>query len=74
MNKESEKRILKLQLQKREKIKKALERKLDKYLKANRRVFNAISQEEIDDVKLDIETQKLEIEILRTKIEDINNE
>ena len=74
MNRESEKRILKLELEKREKIRKASERKLEKYKKANQRVFNAISQDEIDDLKLDIETQTLEIEILKTKIKDIGDE
>lgn len=74
MNKESEKRILQLELEKREKIRKALERKLVKYNRANKRVFNAISQEEINEVQLEIETQQLEIEILKTKIKDIVDE
>lgn len=74
MNKESEKRILQLELEKREKIRKALERKLVKYNRANQRVFNAISQEEINEVQLEIETQQLEIEILKTKIKDIVDE
>lgn len=74
MNRESEKRILKLELEKRDKIRKASERKLDKYNRANQRVFNAISQEEIDEIKLEIETQILEIEILKTKIKDIGDE
>ena len=74
MNRESEKRILKLELEKRDKIRKASERKLEKYNRANQRVFNAISQEEIDEIKLEIETQILEIEILKTKIKDIGDE
>ena len=72
MSKETEKQILKLELKKKEKICAASERKLEKYQRANRRVANAISQEEIEDVILEIETQKLEIQILKTKIGDTN--
>ena len=71
MSKDTEKHILELELKKRETICSASKRKLDKYQRANSRVFNAVSQDEIDDVKLEIKTQELEIEILKTKIGDI---
>jgi len=70
-SKETELSILQLELKKRQKICASCERKLYKYEKANERVFNAVSQDEIDDVKLELDTQKLEIEILKTKIKEL---
>ena len=70
-SKETELSILQLELKKRQKICAACERKLYKYEKANKRVFNAVSQDEVDEVKLELDTQKLEIEILKTKIKEL---
>ena len=70
-SRDTELSILQLELKKRQKICAALERKKAKYQMANERVFNAVSQEEIDDVQLEIDTQRLEIEILKTKIKEL---
>lgn len=71
-SRDTELSILQLELKKRQKICSSLERKKAKYEMANERVFNAVSQEEIDDVQLEIDTQRLEIEILKTKIKDLS--
>ena len=70
-SRDTELSILQLELKKRQKICAALERKRAKYEMANERVYNAVSQEEIDEVSLEIETQGLEIEILKTKIKEL---
>lgn len=70
-SKETELSILELELEKRKKICRAYEAKIKKYERANKRVFNAVSQEEIDDVNLSLETQQLEIEILKAKINEL---
>jgi hypothetical protein len=71
MNQDTELSILQLELKKRQKICASLERKRAKYEMANERVYNAVSQEEIDEVSLEIDTQGLEIEILKTKIKEL---
>lgn len=71
-SKETELSILQLELKKRQKICASLERKKAKYEIANERVYNAISQDEIDDLQLEIDTQNLEIEIIKTKIAELS--
>jgi len=71
-SKETQLSILQLELKKRQKICAACERKLHKYERANERVYNTISQDEIDEVTLELDTQKIEIEILKTKIKELS--
>jgi hypothetical protein len=72
-SRETELSILELELEKRKKVCLAYEAKIKKYERANKRVFNAVSQEEIDDLSLSLETQKIEIEILKTKINELKS-
>jgi len=71
MNQDTELSILKLELKKQQKICSSLERKKAKYEMANERVFNAVSQDDIDDVQLELDTKYLEIEILKAKIKEL---
>lgn len=68
---ENQFKILQLELQKKKVILDHLNKKLKRYQKANSRVSNVISQEEIDNVIFQIKNTEIEIEILQTKIKDI---
>lgn len=70
-SKETQLDILKLELKKREKIYNSCSRRLEKYQRANQRVFNAVSQDDIDDVILELETERLEIEKITLEIEEL---
>ena len=63
--------ILELELQKKKHVFDYLQKKLDRYKRANNKVQNVISEEEIEDVLFQIKTSELEISILQTKIKDI---
>jgi len=52
-------------------VAKNLEKKISRYEKANTIVKNTIAQQEIDDLKTELETAKLQKEILSSKIESL---
>lgn len=68
---DNQSKILNLELQKKKHVLDYLNKKLQRYQKANSRIRNVISQEEIDDVIFQIKNTTIEIEILQTKIKDI---
>jgi len=70
MNKE----ILELELEKQKLLEKNLERKIERYKKANNIVVNAISKEEIEDTELDLKTVSIQRKILENKIKELANE
>jgi len=71
MSKETELKVLSLELQKQVLVAKNLEKKISRYEKANAIVKNTIAQQEIDDLKTELETAKLQKEILSSKIESL---
>lgn len=66
----NELKILELQKKQKEISLNHYSKRLEKYLAANGRVYNAVSQDDVDDLNYQIENLKLEIEILETKIKD----
>ena len=70
MNKE----ILELELEKQKLLEKNLERKIERYKKANNIVINAISKEEIEDTELELKTVSIQRKILENKIKELANE
>jgi len=72
-SKTTQKKILELELQKESLVIKNLQRKIQRFDKANKIVKNAISQEEIDDLKLELKTLELQQEILKSQIEALDN-
>lgn len=73
MSKETELKVLSLELQKQVLVAKNLEKKISRYEKANTIVKNTIAQQEIDDLKTELETAKLQKEILSSKIESLQD-
>jgi len=71
MNENTEIKILQLEFKKQEVIAKNLEKKIGRYEKANNIVKNTIAQQEIDDLKTELETARLQKEILSSKIESL---
>lgn len=67
-NKDTELKILKLELKQQEIIGKNLQKKITRYEKANNIVNNAIAQQDIDDLKAELQTSELQKEILSSKI------
>lgn len=65
--------ILELELKKKEIELEHYQKKLARYNRANKIVFNTISQEEILDLEMLISTLKLEIEIIQSKIKELYN-
>ena len=72
MNKETELKVLNLELEKQNLVIKNLNRKIQRFERANRLVENTISQEEIDDLKLEISTLEIQKEIILSKIRDMS--
>ena len=72
-SKTTQKKILELELQKESLVIKNLQRKIQRFDEANKIVKNAISQEEIDDLKLELKTLELQQEILKSQIEALDN-
>lgn len=68
---ENQFKVLNLELEKKKHVLDHLNKKLKRYQKANSRVFNAISQEEIDDIIFQIKNTEIEIKILQTRIKDV---
>jgi hypothetical protein len=73
MSKDTELKILKLELRQQEVIEKNLSKKIQRYEHANKLVRNTIAQQDIDDLKTEQETAKLQKEILSSKIDSLKN-
>ena len=71
MNENTQIKILQLELKKQQVIAQNLEKKIGRYEKANSIVKNTIAQQEIDDLKTELETARLQKEILSSKIESL---
>lgn len=71
MSKDTELKILKLELKQQEILEKNLAKKIQRYEHANKLVRNTIAQQDIDDLKTEQETAQLQKEILSSKIESI---
>jgi len=69
MSEKTQIKILQLELRKQEVIAQNLEKKIGRYEKANSIVKNTIAQQEIDDIKTELETARLQKAILSSKIE-----
>lgn len=72
MNKDTEIKVLNLELEKQNLLIKSISRKINRFEKANRLVHNAISQEEIDDLKLELKTLEIQKQIIQSKIKDVS--
>jgi hypothetical protein len=73
MSKDTELKILKLELKQQEVIEKNLLKKIKRYEHANKLVRNTIAQQDIDDLKTEQETAQLQKEILSSKIDSLKN-
>jgi len=73
MSKDTELKILKLELKQQEIIGKNLQKKITRYEKANNIVNNTIAQQDIDDLKTELQTSELQKEILSSKINSFKN-
>ncbi len=73
MNKDTDLKILKLELKQQNLIQKNLQKKIDRYEKANHSVHNTIAQQDIDDLKTELQTCELQKEILSSKIDSLKN-
>ncbi len=73
MSKDTELKILKLELKQQEIIGKNLQKKITRYEKANSIVNNTIAQQDIDDLKTELQTSELQKEILSSKINSFKN-
>jgi len=71
MNKNTELKILKLELKQQEIVEKNLSIKIQRYEHANKLVRNTIALQDIDDLKAEQETTQIQKEILLSKIESI---
>ena len=73
MNENTQIKILQLELKKQQVVAQNLEKKIGRYEKANSIVKNTIAQQEIDDLKTELETARLQKEILSSKIESLQD-
>ena len=73
MSEDTQIKILQLEFKKQEIIAQNLEKKIGRYEKANSIVKNTIAQQEIDDLKTELETARLQKEILSSKIESLKD-
>ena len=73
MNENTQIKILQLELKKQQVVAQNLEKKIGRYEKANSIVKNTIAQQEIDDLKTELETARLQKEILSSKIESLKD-
>ena len=71
MSKDTELKILKLELKQQEIVEQNLTKKIQRYEQANQLVRNTIAQQDIDDLKTEQKTAQLQKEILSSKIESI---
>tara|TARA_R110002073_G_scaffold318750_1_gene493031 strand:+ start:302 stop:523 length:222 start_codon:yes stop_codon:yes gene_type:complete len=73
MNKDTDLKILKLELKQQNLIQNNLQKKIDRYEKANNSVHNTIAQQDIDDLKTELQTCELQKEILSSKIDSLKS-
>ena len=73
MSENTQIKILQLELKKQQVVAQNLEKKIGRYEKANSIVKNTIAQQEIDDLKTELETARLQKEILSSKIESLQD-
>ena len=73
MSENTQIKILQLELKKQEVIAKNLKNKISRYEKANTIVKNTIAQQDIDDLKTELETAELQKEILSSKIKSLQD-
>ena len=73
MSKDTELKILKLELKQQEIVEKNLSKKIQRYEHANKLVRNTIAQQDIDDLKAEQETAELQKEILSSKIDSLKS-
>lgn len=65
--------ILELEYQKKKHIFDYLQKKLDRYKKANSKINNVISEDEIEEVVVEIKNAELEMQILKAKIDGLTD-
>ena len=73
MTKQTEIKVLSLEFQQQEVIANNLQKKIGRYEKANSIVKNTIAQQDIDDLKTELETAELQKEILSSKIKSLQD-
>jgi len=73
MSENTQIKILQLELKKQQVVAQNLEKKIGRYEKANSIVKNTVAQQEIDDLKTELETARLQKEILSSKIESLKD-
>ena len=71
MNKDTELKVLNLELEKQNLLIKNISRKINRFERANLLVHNTISQEEIEDLKLELKTLEIQKAIIESKIKDV---
>lgn len=72
MSKETTLKILQLELSQLDIVQKNLEKKIERYKKANSIVKNTIAQQDIDDLTTELQKSKIEQQILASKIEQLS--
>jgi multidrug resistance efflux pump len=73
MSKETQLKVLSLELEQQSVIAHNLSKKIGRYERANSIVKNTIAQQEIDDLKTELKTAQLQKEILSSKIESLQD-
>jgi len=73
MSKETQLKVLSLELEQQSIIAQNLSKKIDRYERANSIVKNTIAQQEIDDLKTELKTAEIQKEILSSKIESLQD-
>lgn len=73
MSKNTEIKILELELEKQKVIASNLANKIKRYEKANNIVKNTIAAQEIDDLKTEMKTAEIQKEILSSKIQSLKD-
>jgi multidrug resistance efflux pump len=73
MSKDTQLKVLSLELEQQSIIAQNLSKKIGRYERANSIVKNTIAQQEIDDLKTELKTAQLQKEILSSKIESLQD-
>ena len=73
MSKETQLKVLSLELEQQSIIAQNLSKKISRYERANSIVKNTIAQQEIDDLKTELKTAEIQKEILSSKIESLQD-
>lgn len=72
-SKETQQKILELELEKENLAIRNLERKIRRFEKANEIVKNVISQDDIDEVKLELKKKELQKKIIESQMDALDN-